>query len=174
MQVADTEVARRVDRLTAALRASGFRLTHQRLEVVREVASTDTHPDADRVFRRVRERVPTISLDTVYRALGTLADLGLVNRVSGVTGAARYDANTVQHHHFVCTRCGLIGDIHSAELDRLEAPAGAARLGKVEGVEVRFIGACHECAEGDHARAVRRGDLKRAPSLRRSERGECS
>ncbi len=151
MPVPEAEVARRVELLSDALRSSGFRLTHQRLEVVREVASTDAHPDADRVFRRVRERVPTISLDTVYRTLGTLADLGLVNRVSGVTGAARYDANTAQHHHFICTECGLIRDIESDELDGLGVPVRATELGQVDGIEVRFRGVCRECAEGDQA-----------------------
>jgi len=151
VSVPHDEVARRVERFSSALRSSGFRLTHQRLEVVREVASTDAHPDAGCVFRRVRERVPTISLDTTYRTLGTLADLGLLNRVSGVTGVARYDANSTQHHHFVCTQCGLIRDIASSELDGLGVPAPAAELGQVDGVEVRFSGVCRECAEGDHA-----------------------
>jgi Fur family transcriptional regulator, peroxide stress response regulator len=145
VSVTDQEAARRIERFTKALRSSGFRLTHQRLEVVREVASTDTHPDAEGVFESVRERVPTISLDTVYRTLGTLADLGLVSRVSGVTGAARYDANAARHHHFVCTRCGLIKDVEGGELDALGVPASAAALGQVDSVEVRFCGICREC-----------------------------
>ncbi len=145
----------RVERLSSVLRSNGFRLTHQRLEVVREIASTDSHPDVDRVFRGVRERVPTISLDTVYRTLGTLADLGLVNRVSGPALVARYDANTSKHHHFICARCGLIGDVESSELDGLSVPASAAELGDVDSVEVRFSGVCHECAERDHARGNR-------------------
>jgi len=149
--VPQTEVARRVEELSGALRSAGFRLTHQRLEVVREVASTDAHPDAEWVFSRVRERVPTVSLDTVYRTLGTLSDLGLVNRVAGVSGAARYDANTSRHHHFVCIRCGLIRDIESSELDELGIPAPAAALGSVNGVEVRFSGVCRSCVEGDYA-----------------------
>ncbi len=151
MSVPEPEVAARLERFSTALRSSGFRLTHQRLEVVREVAATDAHPDAERVFRRVRERVPTISLDTVYRTLGTLVDLGLVNRVSGISAAVRYDANTAQHHHFICTQCGLIRDIESSELDGLEASPYAAGFGQVDGVEVRFRGVCRECAKGEHS-----------------------
>jgi len=146
------ESDRRVRQMSEALRSAGFRLTHQRLEVVREVASTDAHPDAERVFTRVRERVPTISLDTVYRTLGTLSDLGLVHRVGGMTGATRYDANTRRHHHFVCTRCGLIRDIDSSELDGLGIPAEAGEFGNLSAVEVRFTGVCRECAEGNQAR----------------------
>lgn len=151
MPVPETEVAARLERFSTALRSSGFRLTHQRLEVVREVASTDAHPDAEQVFRKVRERVPTISLDTVYRTLGTLADLGLVSRVSGVSAAVRYDANTLPHHHFVCTRCGRIRDIESSELDGLEASPSATGLGQLESVEVRFRGVCRTCLDADHS-----------------------
>ena len=151
MSVPDAEVGRRVEQFKNELRSAGFRLTHQRLEVVREVASTDAHPDADRVFRRVRERVPTISLDTVYRTLGTLADMGLVNRVSVMAGAARYDANTTQHHHFICIRCGLIRDIESSSLEAPVLSALAGELGQVESIEVCVRGICSECADSDHA-----------------------
>jgi Fur family transcriptional regulator, peroxide stress response regulator len=145
MPVSGEEANRRVLRLSEALRSSGFRLTHQRLEVVREIASTDAHPDADLVFERVRERVPTMSLDTVYRTLGTLADLGLVNRVSGVTNAARYDANTDKHHHFICGRCGCITDIKSSDIDATAIPSTAEGIGRIDSMEVYFRGVCREC-----------------------------
>lgn len=148
--VHDDEVARRVSRFSEALRSSGFRLTHQRIEVVREIASTDIHPDAEQLFHCVRERVPTISLDTVYRTLGTLADLGLVHRVTGAGGTAtRYDANTSRHHHFVCTKCGRIHDIEHDQLDDPNVPAYVAGLGHVDTVEVRFSGVCRICSQED-------------------------
>ena len=118
------EVARRVERLSRGLRDAGLRLTHQRLEVVRVIAADETHPDVEAVYRAVRERVPTISLDTVYRTLATLAERGLISRVQFTAGAARYDANPARHHHFVCTRCGLIRDVEDADLDAIRPAAG--------------------------------------------------
>ncbi|HET6350687.1 MAG TPA: transcriptional repressor [Coriobacteriia bacterium] len=151
MSVPEAEAADRVARFTGALRSCGFRLTHQRLEVVREVASTDAHPDADQVFRSVRGRVPTISLDTVYRTLGTLTDLGLVSRVQGVTSAVRFDANSTHHHHFVCSRCGRIDDVESSALDGVSLPADVGHFGSVDVVEVRFRGVCRACAEEERS-----------------------
>lgn len=148
------EVKHRVDSLSRALRASGLRLTHQRLEVVRELAGSDDHPDAERIYRAVRQRIPTISLDTVYRTLATLSDLGLVKRVALTPGPARYDADTSGHHHFVCTRCGLIRDVEDEELDAVRAPRGTASLGSVESVEVQLRGICTACLNkerDDHA-----------------------
>ena len=65
MPVGNENSQRRIDAMTAALRAAGLRLTHQRLEVAREIAASDEHPCVERVFRAVRVRVPTISLDTI-------------------------------------------------------------------------------------------------------------
>jgi Fur family transcriptional regulator, peroxide stress response regulator len=152
VSVAPDEVARRVDAFSQALRGAGLRLTHQRLEVVREIAQSEEHPDVEQVYRAVRVRVPTISLDTVYRALATLVDLGLVGRVAATPGAARYDANSTRHHHFVCTRCGLIRDVVDCELDAVRAPQGIAVLGSVETIEVQLRGICTDCArkENEH------------------------
>lgn len=150
MTLATQEVENRVAVLSRALRESGLRLTHQRLEVVREIAETQEHPDAESVYRAVRERVPTISMDTVYRTLGTLGDLGLVRRVALAPGAARYDANPRHHHHFVCTRCGLIRDVDDRELDAVKAPASTASLGAVESIEVHLRGVCSACAREEH------------------------
>jgi Fur family peroxide stress response transcriptional regulator len=150
--VARDEVERRVLSLSQALRDEGLRLTHQRLEVVREIAQTDQHPDVESVYRGVRARVPTISLDTVYRTLATLADLGLVTRVAATLGPTRYDANVAHHHHFVCTRCGLIRDVVDEQLDAVMAPHSASAFGTVESVEVQLRGVCIKCQrkERDH------------------------
>jgi Fur family peroxide stress response transcriptional regulator len=150
--VGDEDSQRRIDEMTAALRAAGLRLTHQRLEVAREIAASDEHPSVERVFRAARVRVPTISLDTVYRTLATLADLGLVSRVTATPGPVRYDATRAPHHHFVCTRCGLIRDVENHALDELPVPASAEALGRVESVEVQLLGVCGDCQrkEAEH------------------------
>ncbi|MCX6372657.1 MAG: Fur family transcriptional regulator [Actinobacteria bacterium] len=139
------EVARRVDQLSRGLREAGLRLTHQRLEIVRVIAADETHPDVETVYRAVRERVPTISLDTVYRTLATLAERGLILRVLFTPGPARYDANPARHHHFVCTHCGLIRDVENADLDAIRPTAEVARIGRCDAISVQFRGVCAPC-----------------------------
>jgi Fur family peroxide stress response transcriptional regulator len=147
MPVPRSEIERRVEVLSRALREQGMRLTHQRLEIVREIAATDEHPNADTVFRRVRTRVPTVSLDTVYRTLGTLVDLGLVRQVTATPGPVRYDANTAPHQHFVCTRCGAVHDVDDSGLDTARAIGTTTMFGTVETVEVQLRGVCSGCAQ---------------------------
>lgn len=144
MSLGRVETERRVEALSGALRACGLRLTHQRLEVVREIAGTDEHPDGGAVYRAVRRRVPTISPDTVYRTLGTLSGLGLVRRVDA-GGPVRFDANIARHHHFVCTRCGLVRDVDDAALDAWGRAPEITLPGTVESIEVQFKGLCRQC-----------------------------
>jgi Fur family peroxide stress response transcriptional regulator len=147
MSVPPGEVESRFSLFAQALREAGLRLTHQRLEVAREIARTDLHPTVEAVYCGVRERVPTISLDTVYRTLGALERLGLINRVDAAGGAARYDANLEHHHHFICVRCGLIRDLSGASYEGLPVPDAATMLGEVRSITVQVRGLCKECQE---------------------------
>ena len=149
MAVPDGEVERRVLSYSQALRGSGLRLTHQRLEVAREIARSEAHPDTEAIYRKVRSRVPTISLDTVYRTLATLEALRLIARVDATSGPTRYDANLHHHHHFVCARCGLIRDVYHPSLDSLEAPDLADELGVIQSITVQLRGLCKRCRESE-------------------------
>jgi Fur family peroxide stress response transcriptional regulator len=126
-------------------RRKGQRLTHQRLEILREISTATDHPSAETVFDRVRARVPPLSLDTVYRSLAAFERLGLVERVPADTGQARYDPDTSFHHHLVCERCGQVADLPSAGLDLAEVLERAAVWGTVRDVRLILRGTCASC-----------------------------
>lgn len=128
-----------------ALRADGLRMTHQRLEVIRELASATHHPDADALFRAVRERVPTISLDTVYRTLSTLAARGLIERIEA-PGGARFDPDVSMHHHFICVRCGRILDLGIDDVGAVTVPDGLPEVAEVTSLRLELKGVCAACA----------------------------
>jgi Fur family peroxide stress response transcriptional regulator len=142
-------VDRRLDRFRSAASSAGVKLTHQRLEIFREVASSLEHPDAERVFRAVRRRVPTVSIDTVYRTLWMLNDLGLITTLGPRRDSVRFDANLEHHHHYVCVRCGLARDFESAALDALGVPDVVKRLGQVVDTHVEVRGVCSRCTATD-------------------------
>jgi len=132
------------------------KLTHQRLEIFREVASSSEHPNAEAVFRAVQSRVPTVSLDTVYRALWLLTDLGLVSTLGPRRESVRFDANLGHHHHFVCVRCGLTRDFENPAFDALRIPPAARRFGNVIVAQVEVRGVCSRCASGKPLRSRRK------------------
>lgn len=152
MKVAAIDVRQRLQELGEGLRKSGVRLTHQRLEICREIASSNNHPDAETVHLGVRRRVPTVSLDTVYRTLWTLRDLGLIDTLGIPHARIRFDANTTQHHHFVCVKCGDVRDFHSDEFDRLKIPEEAAAYGTAGRTQVEIRGSCLSCLSKDRPR----------------------
>jgi Fur family peroxide stress response transcriptional regulator len=116
------------------------------MEVFHEVAETADHPDAETVWKGVRKRLPTVSLDTVYRTLWLLRDLGLITALGPPWGRARFDANMRQHHHFVCTRCGATRDFYNHEFDELKAPDEVKAIGNVDATRVELRGLCTRCS----------------------------
>lgn len=152
MEPSKEDIQSRMDRFMEIMRGSGIKLTHQRIEIFREAARTGDHPDAETIFKRVRKRIPTISLDTVYRTLWMLNDMGLITTLGPQRGRVRFDANASPHHHFICTKCGKVGDFYSKEFDDLEVPEQVSRMGEVATTHVQFRGLCSRCREKEGKR----------------------
>ncbi len=92
--------------------------------------------------------MPSVSLDTVYRTLWTLADLGLIDVLGPRMERQRFDGNMMKHHHFICVRCGAVRDFTSAELDVLAVPKAALEFGEPMDAQVEVRGICKDCAKG--------------------------
>jgi len=122
-----------------------FRLTKQRREVYDVLCEQRDHPTAAEVFIRAKERVPGISLATVYNCLETLAQSGLVKQVHLDRGPSRYCPNLKDHGHFHCESCGVITDVDldDATGAALDLPKGTV----VSRMEVSLRGLCPKCAK---------------------------
>ena len=155
MKINSKEIERRMDRFKAVCRKTGTKLTHQRIEIFREVAQSDEHPDAEKVFKSVRKRMSTVSLDTVYRTLWLLKDLGLITTLGSSRERTRFDANLDRHHHFVCLQCGMTRDFYSDDFDNLSLPDSIKALGLIETTHVEVKGICRKCAaKGKEAHTI--------------------
>jgi Fe2+ or Zn2+ uptake regulation protein len=142
----------RVTEMFARVRASGLKLTPQRMAIVREIALDPTHPTAQELFERLRVAMPTMSFATVYNTLDALSSAGLCVSLSLSPGAARFDANMRPHNHAVCDRCGLVRDVplrdegepRKADVDASFAVVPGFSLRTVERI---YRGVCASCAE---------------------------
>jgi Fur family peroxide stress response transcriptional regulator len=146
MAVLPDELEQRVEAFRQTCIRQGVRITPQRTAVYREVARTEEHPDAETILQRLHERMPHVSLDTVYRTLALLEEMGLVSKVEVLSGRARYDANAEKHHHFVCVQCGRVCDFVKHEWDQFPVPEDVADMGEVQSVHVELRGVCKACA----------------------------
>jgi Fur family transcriptional regulator, peroxide stress response regulator len=134
-----------MDAFPEACRCHGLKVTHQRMEIYRAVVSTEEHPDAVMVHRRVKKRIPTISLDTVYRNLKMLSEHGLITMLGMSQENLRFDGNVRPHHHFVCVKCGLIRDFTSECMGSIEMPAEAKAFGNPLTLHLEVKGVCANC-----------------------------
>ncbi len=135
-----------MQRFERVCREAGVKLTSQRRGIFHEVARSGEHPDAETVFNNVRNRLPSLSLDTVYRTLWMLSDLGLITTVGLARDRTRFDANLNPHHHFVCSKCGLTRDFYHDAFDDLSPPDTVKAYGQIEATHVEVRGVCRGCA----------------------------
>jgi len=97
--------------LLQALRTHGIQPTAQRLAVARFVLDADSHPTADEVWERVRQRSPTLSRATVYNTLNLFVEKGLLRTQAVREGALVFDPRIARHHHFIDEETGEIHDV---------------------------------------------------------------
>jgi Fur family peroxide stress response transcriptional regulator len=129
----------------ATCRAHGLKITHQRLEIYRMLVQSPEHPSAETLHKLLIERMPTLSLDTVYRTLATFEDLGLVKRVETMSSQARFEAKIEQHHHFFCDQCGQLIDFCWHSFDSMGLPDGLQGVGVIRDKNVVVHGVCRQC-----------------------------
>jgi Fur family peroxide stress response transcriptional regulator len=118
----------------------------KREAILAKIRSMKTHPSAITVYEELRKEIPDLSLGTVYRNLALFREEGKVASVGVVNGQERFDGNTMEHTHFVCTSCGDVMDI-DAPLDKNLKEEVVSRYGLVvHSYRLTFFGACARCA----------------------------
>ncbi len=107
------------------------------------------HPTAEEVCTEVKKTDSSISLGTVYRNLNLMAEMGELQKISGVDASDRFDFYTRPHAHFNCSYCGKVFDagVILKSSKRLEAEGFI-----VDSVETLFRGACPRCAKKFHSK----------------------
>lgn len=136
------------DALLAQARASGLKLTPQRIAIIRELTAEPVHPTAQELYERLRPRLPGMSFATVYNTLDALTAAGLCSVRALAKGPSRFDPNTAPHHHTVCDQCGKVRDVSlpPSPTDAPEPSLPSPLDGfAVRGVERVFRGLCAEC-----------------------------
>jgi len=134
-----------LDSFDQACKQACLKLTHQRQVVFQELVKTPDHPSAELLYQRIRKKIPTISLDTVYRTLTTLEKHGLVKRVDTVESQAHFEAAGMSHHHVICNQCGKILDFQWDTLDSSPLSEILKQWGQVDSTSLTVYGTCSNC-----------------------------
>jgi Fur family peroxide stress response transcriptional regulator len=127
-------------------RALGLAVTHQRELIYSLLAASGLHPSPEAIYARLRRRIPTLSLGTVYRNIKVFIDAGLIREVSPLHERLRLDANLEPHHHLVCARCKKVEDLPEDGLEPVRFRGGLPNGFQPERTVVEVIGLCAACA----------------------------
>lgn len=126
-------------------RKKGLKVTPQRLGIYKELLLSKEHPSATVIYRKVKKSFPDISFDTVNRNLLAFSELGLIKSIECSGDAKRFDADTSQHHHFRCLRCGRITDVFDRALDNIGVPVQVRNRYRIFTKRVIMEGLCDKC-----------------------------
>ena len=120
-------------------------ITKQRKVILEELKKTTSHPTADEVFLMVRQRLPRISLGTVYRNLELLSENGLIQKLDWSGRQKRYDGNFENHYHIRCLNCGRVEDVLINPLAVIEETFRTVTDYQVLGHRLEILGLCAHC-----------------------------
>jgi Fur family transcriptional regulator, peroxide stress response regulator len=126
--------------------------THQRRVIYEVVMSLHGHPSPEVIYEKVRRKIPSISLATVYKNVRTFLGKGMLREVSMHHGSLRVEPNGHEHHHLVCIRCRAITDLDPRMLGPLRIPAPLPRMKhqsrgfQITRIAVDVLGVCAACA----------------------------
>ncbi len=109
------------------------------------------HPTAEEIFTAVKQRLPSISLATVYRNLEIMSNNGLIKKLELEDQPMRFDWRISEHYHLTCVKCGRVEDVEIGKpddpFDILERSLGNLSKYGIFGHRLEFFGLCSQCRE---------------------------
>ena len=121
------------------------RFTRQRTAIYAVVAGAQRPLSPQEILETAQVSVEGLGLATVYRNLNALREDGAIEAVQLPGESPRYEpAGQSHHHHFQCTQCARVFDVHACpgDLQGL-APQGF----QVQRHELTLYGLCADCAQ---------------------------
>jgi Fe2+ or Zn2+ uptake regulation protein len=162
--------------LAHELQVRGIRMTSQRRLLVSIIQEASRHLDAASLLHLAKQQDPAIDRATVYRTLGTLKKLGLIDELDlmHLEGEKHfYEAKTSKDHcHLACFRCGSIVEYTSAAFEALKQEITKRGKFNIGVIRLEAGGVCRSCSSKDEkvgaaAKEERTKKTVRGPTGRR-------
>ena len=138
------------EKIISQLRAQGYRVTPQRMAVLKTLIGNREHPSAEQIHERVRADFPMTSLATVYKTVALLQGMGIIQELHFKEASSRYDGGSPDPHpHLVCTRCKGIADVNVAGLRELPQDEAQRTGYRIESYRFDLFGICPRCQQDE-------------------------
>lgn len=138
-----------VEILIQEFREKGKKVTPQRIAICKYLHNNKSHPTADEIYKALKVDYPSISLNTIYKTLDLLINLGEIKKLPHNPKKNNFDPETVHHHHLVCNKCDKIMDVQYNFSKFFSLPKKLTRNFKIKNFQVAFEGLCETC-QGNH------------------------
>ncbi len=141
-----TGSTQRLNQMLSRLKEHSFRITPQRLAVLKILAVSEGHPSVERIYEAVQAEFPTTSIATIYKTVNLLKQLDEVLELGFPDGSNRYDGNKpYPHPHVICTECKKIIDPDLGSLEDLTREVVKETGFVIQNHRVDFFGRCRDC-----------------------------
>lgn len=138
------DINKQVDFLARNCQKLGLKLTNQRIEIYKELLKASDHPSAETLHRRLLDKIPALSVDTVYRTLATFCEYGLALKLPTAESQAHFEIQHTPHHHVICNSCRNITNLYNVMQDETLSRK-LAEWGQMITQHVVVYGVCQDC-----------------------------
>ncbi|MEE9530209.1 MAG: transcriptional repressor [Syntrophobacteria bacterium] len=136
----------RFESILKKLRQNNHKLTPQRLAIAKILVHSEGHPNVEKIYERLQDDFPTMSLATVYRNILMLKSLGEVLELGFPDGSNRYDGNKpYPHPHVICVKCKKIIDPELTTLKDMTEEVADETGFQILTHRLDFFGLCAGC-----------------------------
>jgi len=130
------------------LRTHGSKATSGRVELFEVLEKSKIPLSIPEIMKNMGKKV---NQTTVYRALESLVEAGMVYRVDLGHSHAHYElcGENNHHHHIVCKQCGKIEDVAVCESKELEKTVlkKSTSFSVIKSHALEFFGLCKQCVK---------------------------
>jgi Fur family ferric uptake transcriptional regulator len=131
------------------------RTSRQRAAVAATFDELNGFSSAQDVHARMRTAGEAIGLSTVYRAVQTLVEEGLLDAIRTDTGETIYRRCSAQHHHhLICRTCGRTVEVEGPAVERWADRIAAENEFTDVSHTLDIFGTCSKCTAEAGPRSV--------------------
>lgn len=128
------------------LRNADLKVTAARLGVLSALESAVTPIDVETVIKYLKKNKIRADKVTVFRIINSLTEKGIAKPIQFEEGKKRFEhAAQVEHHHFICDKCGNIEDVSDCNIGAVEKDIMKKKGLLIKRHSLEFFGVCKSC-----------------------------
>ena len=136
-----------VDEIVKTLKEKNpsMRATNQRIDILKFLIETDSHPTVDEIYQNLKADYPSMSLATVYNTVHFLVDAGYLYELTHSHDGKRYDFIGQRHYHVICQECGKVADFYYPDIKEINLAAHEQTGYHISETKLALFGLCPTC-----------------------------